>query len=391
MIRLLINIFIGRSADVTKPAVRKKYGFLSGITSIILNLLLFTAKLSAGILSGAVSVVADAVNNLSDAGSSLVNIAGFKIASAPPDKEHPFGHGRAEYISGLIISFLIGIMGVELAKSSIEKIISPQMPDFGIFTFVMLGVSVPVKLWMFFFNRALAKDINSVSMKAAASDSLSDTAATLAVIAGALLTRFAGINADGFIGLPVSAFILFSGIKAAKESLSSLMGQMPDKELARSIRSVVCANENILGIHDLIIHNYGVGISFISLHAEISSRMTFTDAHNLIDETETELRKKFGCQVTIHPDPIDTDDEETNSIREKITLTAKEIDETLSIHDLRCVKAPSGKTVIFDLVIPYKFRLTEAETKRVFCEKASLLIPDAVFIINAEKQMTDLD
>ncbi len=275
MTKFLIRLFIGKTADYSSDT-RKKYGFLSGITGIILNLLVFTGKLIAGILSGAVSVVADALNNLSDAGSSIVNMVGFKIAMTPPDREHPFGHGRAEYVAGLIISFIITLMGVELAKSSVDKIIVPEAPDISVLTFVILFASVLVKLWMFFFNRKLGSEINSVSLKATASDSISDVTATVAVILGMAASVIFDVNIDGWAGLLVSVFIVVSGLKTAKESLSPLMGQMPEKELVEDIKSTVNSYEGIIGMHDLIVHNYGVGISFISFHAEVASSMTHT-------------------------------------------------------------------------------------------------------------------
>lgn len=390
MTKFLIRLFIGKTADYSSDT-RKKYGFLSGITGIILNLLLFTGKLIAGILSGAVSVVADALNNLSDAGSSIVNMVGFKIAMTPPDREHPFGHGRAEYVAGLIISFIITLMGVELAKSSVDKIIVPEAPDISVLTFVILFASVLVKLWMFFFNRKLGSEINSVSLKATASDSISDVTATVAVILGMAASVIFDVNIDGWAGLLVSVFIVVSGLKTAKESLSPLMGQMPEKELVEDIKSTVNSYEGIIGMHDLIVHNYGVGISFISFHAEVASSMPLSDAHTLVDGIETEFKKKFGCGVTIHIDPVDIDDEETTELFGAVKKVVKGIDEGLSIHDFRVVKNHAGNTLIFDLAVPYKFRLSDRQIREMTVGGINAIDKNAVLIVSIERQLAELD
>lgn len=390
MTEILIGLFIGKNAE-NSPEARKKYGFLSGVTGIILNLLLFAGKLTAGILSGAISVVADALNNLSDAGSSIVNMVGFKIALTPPDREHPFGHGRAEYVAGLIISFIIALMGVELAQSSLEKIISPEDPDISVLTFSALLASVLIKLWMFFFNRKLGKKINSVSLKATASDSISDVAATLTVILGMAVNVVFDINIDGWAGLLVSAFIVVSGLKTAKESLSPLLGQMPEKELVEDIQRMVESYKGIIGMHDLIVHNYGVGVSYISFHAEVSSSMPLTDAHALIDKIENDFKEKFGCGVTIHIDPVDIDDEETMFLYGKVKEAVKAIDPGLSIHDFRVVKNPAGNTLIFDLAAPYKFRLSDKQIRELAVNGIKTFDGRAVPIINIERQLAELD
>ena len=390
MTEILIRLFIGKE-NAENSEIRKKYGFLSGITGIILNICLFLGKLAAGIFSGAISVVADALNNLSDAGSSIVNMVGFKIALTPPDREHPFGHGRAEYVAGLIISFIITLMGVELAKSSFEKIIRPDELEASVLTLIILSASVLVKLWMFFFNRRLGEKINSVSLKATAADSISDAAATLAVIVGMAVSLIFNVNIDGYVGLLVSAFIVFSGIKTAKESLSPLLGQMPEKELVEDIKNTASAHEGIIGIHDLIIHNYGVGVSYISFHAEVSSSMPLSDAHSLIDEIEKNLKEKFGCGITIHIDPVDIDDEETMKLYTDVTKAVKKIDECLSIHDFRVVKNPVGNTLIFDLTVPYKFKFSDRQIKEMAVNGIKEIDKKAVPIISVERQLAELD
>lgn len=390
MTGLLIKLFIGKG-NPTDLEVRKKYGFLSGITGIVLNILLFTGKLLAGIFSGAISIIADSLNNLSDAGSSIVNMVGFKIALAPPDKEHPFGHGRAEYVSGLAISFIIMLMGVELARSSFEKIFNPEALNLNTFTFVTLILAVGVKLWMFVFNRKLGKKINSVSLNAVATDSISDAVATTTVIIGMIVTFVFKINIDGFMGLLVSCFIIYSGIKTAKESLSPLLGQMPEKTLVEDIKAMVCGYEGIIGIHDLIVHNYGVGKSYVSFHAEVSSSMELTEAHRLIDIIEKDFKEKFNCTVTIHIDPVDLNDSESALLCKKVNEIVRNIDQSLSIHDFRVLKDKGEKSVVFDLALPYKFKYSDIDIRNMVSSAISEIDENANIIINVERQLAELD
>lgn len=390
MTGLLIKLFIGKG-NPTDLEVRKKYGFLSGITGIVLNILLFTGKLLAGIFSGAISIIADSLNNLSDAGSSIVNMVGFKIALAPPDKEHPFGHGRAEYVSGLAISFIIMLMGVELARSSFEKIFNPEALNVNTFTFVTLILAVGVKLWMFVFNRKLGKKINSVSLNAVAMDSISDAVATTAVIIGMIVAFVFKINIDGFMGLLVSCFIIYSGIKTAKESLSPLLGQMPEKTLVEDIKAMVCGYEGIIGIHDLIVHNYGVGKSYVSFHAEVSSSMELTEAHRLIDIIEKDFKEKFNCTVTIHIDPVDLNDSESALLCKKVNEIVRNIDQSLSIHDFRVLKDKGEKSVVFDLALPYKFKYSDIDIRNMVYSAIKEIDENANIIINVERQLAELD
>lgn len=390
MTGLLIKLFIGKG-NPTDLEVRKKYGFLSGITGIVLNILLFTGKLLAGIFSGAISIIADSLNNLSDAGSSIVNMVGFKIALAPPDKEHPFGHGRAEYVSGLAISFIIMLMGVELARSSFEKIFNPEALNVNTFTFVTLILAVAVKLWMFVFNRKLGKKINSVSLNAVATDSISDAVATTTVIIGMIVTFVFKINIDGFMGLLVSCFIIYSGIKTAKESLSPLLGQMPEKTLVEDIKAMVCGYEGIIGIHDLIVHNYGVGKSYVSFHAEVSSSMELTEAHRLIDIIEKDFKEKFNCTVTIHIDPVDLNDSESALLCKKVNEIVRNIDQSLSIHDFRVLKDKGEKSVVFDLALPYKFKYSDIDIRNMVYSAIKEIDENANIIINVERQLAELD
>ncbi len=361
MLSLLARLWIKDAGNTESPAVRQAYGMLCGGLGIVLNLLLFGGKLFAGLLSGSVAILADAFNNLSDAGSSLVTLIGFRLAGQKPDIQHPFGHGRLEYISGLIVSMAILIMGFELAKSSAEKIFSPSDVTFSLLTAVILAVSVLVKLYMFLYNRSVGRKIESAAMHAAASDSLSDALATTVVLLSMLVSHFFRLRIDGWCGLLVSVFICISGIKSVKETISPLLGQPADPDYVKKIRDIVMAHPGILGIHDLIVHDYGPGRAMVSLHAEVSDRADLLETHDMIDNAEQELRDKLGCDAVIHMDPVATDDALTLETRKKISELVKIIDESVTIHDFRMVVGPTHTNLIFDIVIPFGFRLSDKQ------------------------------
>ncbi len=315
MVNFLIRLFIPDSQKINDPVVRGRYGILAGGMGILLNLCLFCSKFFAGFFTGSIAITADAFNNLSDAGSSVVTLAGFKMASMPADREHPFGHGRLEYLSGLAISAAILLVGLELGKSSVEKIIHPEAVRMGILPMVILICSILVKLWMAYFNRSLGKRISSSAMMATAADSLTDAAATSAVLVGMAVGHLSGRLIDGYIGLLVAAFILYSGFTTARDSLSPLLGQAPDKEFVASIQQAAMAHPEILGIHDLIVHDYGPGRRIISFHAEVPSNRDILETHDVIDHLEMELRERFQCDVTVHMDPIVIDNAVINTLR----------------------------------------------------------------------------
>ena len=355
MVNLISKLFIKNFEDINSPSVRASYGNLSGIMGIILNLCLFTAKLTAGVLTSSISVVADAFNNLSDAGSSLVTFFGFRLANRPADKEHPFGHGRYEYLTGLIISFFILLVGLELLKSSVDKILNPDaLTNMSMLSIIILVASIAVKLWMFYFNKILSKKINSSALKATATDSLTDSIATSIVLIGLVFSQFTGINIDGYLGVAVAIFIFIAGIKTLKESISPLLGTPPEKEFVDDIKRTVLEDEIILGLHDLIVHDYGPGRCIISLHAEISDQEDLLKAHDKIDLIEKELEIKFNCLATIHMDPIASDDEYTLSLKGKIVSKLLLINKDFSVHDFRIVQGDTHTNVIFDLVVPYE-------------------------------------
>lgn len=385
MTRLLIRLFVKDSSNVKDPAVRTRYGYLGAITGIILNVLLFTGKFIAGIISGAISVTADAFNNLSDAGSSIMSLVGFKMAAQPADEEHPFGHGRMEYVSGLVISFVILLMGFELAQSSVVKIFNPEDITFSWLTLGILIASVLVKLWMGLFNFKLGKMINSTSMKATAVDSISDCISTSAVIAAMLVFYFAGVNIDSYIGLAVALFILYSGVNTFRESLTPLLGTRPDKELVEEITATVENYPDIVGTHDMIVHDYGVGNLIISMHAEVPMEMDFNAAHELIDMIEEQLKKKYKCLVTIHMDPVAVNDEKTMTAKAMVSQIVREIDSRMSIHDFRMTEGRDRENLIFDVVVPFGLKMTDAQVRETICTKVSEVDKTYFCVINVDK------
>ena len=327
----------------------------------MLNILLFAGKFFAGQLSGSIAVTADAFNNLSDAGSSAVTLLGFRLAGRKPDTDHPFGHGRIEYISGLVVAGLILLMGVELAKSSFDKILHPQEVTFSLPAIIIMAASVCVKLYMFLYNRSIGHMIRSAAMEATAMDSFSDAVATTAVLLAMLIGRWTGLAVDGYVGMIVAVFILLSAYKAAKETLSPLLGQAPDPELVQEIRDTALSGDIVQGIHDLVVHDYGPGRMMISLHAEVPAHGDIMAMHDEIDNIEKELMEKLHCHAVIHMDPIVTDDEQINALRTQVAELVKQVDPALTIHDFRVVRGTTHDNLIFDAVLPFSSGKTVSE------------------------------
>lgn len=363
MISLLIKLFIKDSENVKDTEVRRKYGMLSSITGIALNIILFLGKYSAGLFSNSVAIMTDAFNNLSDAGSSIITLVGFKFAGMKSDNEHPFGHGRIEYISGFIVSIIIILMGAELIKTSVEKILNPTPVEFSMITVLMLVFSIIVKTYMFFYNYLISKKIDSSAMKATAVDSFTDSIATAVVLASMIIIKFFNVNIDGWCGILVAAFIFYAGCTSAKETLSPLLGQAPEPEFVENIKKIVLSHEEIMGIHDLVVHNYGPGRIMISLHGEVSGDGNIFELHDAIDRIENELNEKLGCEAVIHMDPIAVNNEVINAVHEKLVLKIKNIDEKISIHDFRMVQGSTHTNLIFDVVVPHNFKMTDKEVK----------------------------
>ncbi len=353
MIWLLSKIFIKNPKDYQNEKTRESYGVLSGFLGIFLNLVLFGFKLVAGLLTGAVSITADAFNNLTDAGSSIITLIGIKKASKKADEDHPFGHGRIEYIAGMLVAVLILFVAYELISSSIEKIISPNSVELSTIAIIILSVSVAIKLYMFLYNFLLSKKINSLVLKATAMDSISDTISTAVVLIAFLVSPLLPFAIDGYIGALVALFIFYTGFKSLKETANALLGEKPDKELVENIQNYVLNyDEKVLGIHDLIIHNYGVGKTIISLHCEVSNKEDVNVLHEMIDGIEIGLNHNFKCMATIHMDPIVVDCELTNETKRKVEEKLKEINPEYTLHDFRMTYGETNTNLIFDVVIP---------------------------------------
>ena len=384
MTKLLIKLFVKDSRNVSDPAVRQRYAMLAGVTGIVLNLLLFAGKLTTGILAASVAVIADAFNNVSDAGSSVITIIGFRLAGKHEDKEHPLGHGRLEYVSAFIVDMLIILVGAELLKSSVEKIISPSLPAVSTATIVLLVAAVLVKLWLFFFYRKIGNLIDSAAVKSTSIDSISDTVATSLVLISTLVARFANVGIDGWAGILVAGFILFTGIKAAKETIDLLLGTPPEPAFIQELKDFVKNYPEVVGVHDLMVHDYGPGRKIISFHAEVPSDSDINYAHDVIDCIERDMHEKFGCIVTIHLDPIVTGNKEVDEMRRMAEETAKEVDSSFTIHDFRMTSGGKHINLIFDLSIPTDCKIPDGEAAQKVAEKISEKNPDCHAVIHPE-------
>lgn len=361
MITFLASLFIKDSKNYKEPSVRQAYGVLSGAVGIGLNILLFFGKWLAGTISGSIAITADAFNNLSDAGSSIITLIGFRLSGQEPDPEHPFGHGRMEYISGLLVSVAILVMGFELIWSSIGKLRSPEPIESSALVFGILIASILVKLYMFFYNHSLSKKIESAAMKATSVDSLSDTVATTLVLIATLISKYTGLLLDGWFGILVGLFILYTGGSTLKETIGLLLGQPPKQEFIDEVKEIVLGHSMVHGVHDLIVHDYGPGRVMISLHAEVDVNGDIQDIHEQIDHIEHELQEKLHCSATIHMDPIVTDDKEVLAMKAKVEEMVHFLDESFSMHDFRMVKGSTRTNLIFDVEVPRKTSYTDNE------------------------------
>ena len=386
MLNLLIKLFIHDSENCNEPRVRTAYGTLCGIYGIFLNLLLFAGKYAAGLISGSVAIIADAFNNLSDAGSSVITLLGFALAGKKPDPEHPFGHGRIEYITGLAISAIIILVGVDLGKSSIEKIIDPTPVEPGLLPAIILIAAIAVKIYISLYNRRIGRKINSSVMQATALDALTDTISTLVVLLSMAVAYFFKVNIDGWAGLFVALFIIYAGYSAAKDTIAPLLGSAPDPDFVRSIEDTVMAHKEILGIHDLFVHDYGPGRTFISLHAEVDGHGDFFGLHDVVDSAESELKEKFGCLATIHMDPIDSANPEINTLRDKVLEALKrDISEEIKIHDFRVVPGPSHTNLIFDAAVPVDFKIGDSKLEAMIKETVSSSFSHCFAVVNIDR------
>ena len=364
MTRLLLRLFVRNADQTDDPKVRSAYGILAGIVGILCTLLLFAGKLVVGTLSGSVSITADAVNNLSDASSSVVTLVGFRIAEKPADEGHPYGHARVEYISGLAVAALILVIGVELAKNSVKKIVLPSPVEFSPVVAGVLLMSILVKLWMALFNRTLGRRIDSATLQATAADSRNDVISTGAVLLAAVVEAWTGWTIDGYVGLLVALFIIWSGVGIARDTIDPLLGKPTDPALRKLIADEIFQSEKVLGFHDLMVHDYGPGQRFATVHVEMDMREDPMACHDIIDDIERDCWERHRIHLCIHYDPIVTDDAELNHMRKLVQQRIQALDPRLSIHDFRMVRGASHTNLIFDMIIPYEMESRKAELKR---------------------------
>ncbi len=389
MTDLLIKLFVKKhstkNADVSpENAERGRYVSLAGFTGILVNILLFIGKLTIGIIASSVSIIADAFNNISDAGSSVVALIGFRLANKHVDKEHPLGHGRLEYVSSFIVDMLIILVGFELLTSSLDKILHPTLPSVGNITLILLGVAILVKVWLFFFYRKIAKAANASSIRAAATDSLTDCIATTLVLVSVIIARFWGVAIDGWAGIFVAVFILYAGIRAAKETIDLLLGSPPDPAFIQEISDFTKDYPHVVGIHDVMVHDYGPGRQIVSFHAEVPSDCDINIAHEEIDQMERDMHAKFGCIVTIHLDPIVINDPAVNEMRTLAQNAAKAVHPDFTIHDFRMTKGETNINLIFDLVVPSDCDMPHEDAEGRVSEYIRDVVPNSFCVIRVE-------
>lgn len=386
--KFLVRKFIKDNENIQNEEVRNKYGYLAGIVGILSNLVLFIIKFTVGTLSSSIAVTADAFNNFSDMASSIVTMVGFRLASMPPDEEHPFGHGRIEYISALIVAFMVMFVGIQFTKSSIDRIMNPVAIKFEVVPFILLVVSIIIKFWLSTFNKFIGNKINSSALKAAAADALGDVFTSSCVVISFFMAKFTSIPFDGYIGILVSLAILYAGFTLVKETISPLLGEAPDPELVKSIMDGIMSYEHITGAHDLIVHNYGVGRCIASIHAEIPSNIDIITIHEVIDSAEKELSKKLNIHLVIHMDPISVETEEVKKAKADLIKSIDEFDFVKSIHDFRMVGKDDKKNLIFDVVVDskkVKDTPSDEEVKKLINNKVKSIYPNYNCIITVDK------
>lgn len=388
MLTLLINLFIKDKDNISDVKVRENYGVLCSGYGIFLNICLFAGKYLAGVLSASISMMADAFNNLSDAGSSIISLIGFKLASKKPDPGHPFGHGRIEYLAGLGVSALIVIMGYQLCLNSFSKIRHPEETVFSTVSIIILSVSILVKFYMAFYSKKIGKKIDSQTLQATATDSMSDTISTFVVLIGSLITHFTGIKLDGYLGMFVGILILIAGIKSAIEVISPLLGEAPSEEFIKSVEKIVMSYDEIVGIHDLIVHDYGPGRLMITLHAEVPADGNVLDLHDVIDRAEYELGQKLNCHATIHMDPVSVGDEYVDSLKAKVKEILSNMEGIVNFHDFRVVKGNTHTNMMFDVVASYSLKRSDDEIKLDIFNKIQEYDPKLFSVITVDRDFT---
>lgn len=387
MISILSRLFIKDYQNTSEPKVRQAYGMLCGGVGIVFNFLLFLIKATAGWLSGSIAITADAFNNLSDAGSSVITLVGFRMAGQKPDSDHPFGHGRIEYIAGLLVSVVILLMGVELLKSSVDKIVHPQAVNASPLVLAILAVSICVKLYMFLYNRMIGKRISSATMLAASKDSISDSVSTFVVFLTTVLALFTEVHIDGWCGILVALFVIWTGIGAMKDTVSPLLGQPPEEEFVRRIEEIIMEykNQGVLGLHDLVVHNYGPGRVMLSVHVEVPSTGDILALHDMIDLIEHRLAEELSCSAVIHMDPVCLDDEMTNEVKRKVADIIGDMEGDIKFHDFRIVHGPTHVNVIFDVVVPFNYPMSDSEVISYISGKLRKLEGNYFAVIEVDK------
>lgn len=386
MTELLAKLFIKNREDTASPAVRQAYGTMSGAVGIVVNILLSLFKLLAGALSSSIAITADAINNLSDAGSQLISIISFKMSAKPADRDHPFGHARIEYVASMIVSFLILHVGVDLLIESVKKIISPEKSEYSALVLVILGVSVAVKLWLAMFNRKIGKKIDSSVVKATSVDSLADAGATFAVLVAALISRYFDLELDAYMGIIVAGLVFWAGIKILAETKNSILGGAPDESVIKAIVEIAGEYEDIIGIHDMVVHNYGPGNTIASFHAEVDGRKNVFLIHDSIDNVEKRLFNELGIRATVHMDPIVTDDERVNELKTLAASIVKSVDDRLTIHDFRFVEGVTHSNMIFDVVVPFEVKTKDQDIKNMISEKVSEYDPNFFVVMTIDRE-----
>lgn len=384
MVDLLSKIFIKNRTEYGNAAVRKAYGTLCSVLGIFLNVLLFAGKYAAGVISGSIAITADAFNNLSDAGSSAISLLGFRLSGKKPDPHHPFGHGRIEYISGLAVAIMIVVMGVELFMSSVRKIAAPTPVEIGLLPAAILLVSILVKVYMFAYNRSIGRKISSAAMAATGTDSLSDSIATAVVLLSMGVSYLFDVNIDGYAGVLVALFILYAGADVARDTLSPLLGQAPDPELVSRIEELVMSSPAVIGMHDLVVHDYGPGRLMISLHAEVDGRGDIFELHDSIDTVERKLKETLGCDATIHMDPVETDNELLAAERSALNEALSGVNGLRGIHDLRMVMGPSHTNLIFDVVMDTAVGMSAEDFRSLICRTVEERMPGHFAVVTVD-------
>ena len=380
----IIKKFVNNYEDTKNPEVRERYGSVAGAVGIISNIIICSFKIAVGILFGSIAILADGINNLSDASASLITMLGFKLASKKPDKDHPYGHGRTEYLTGLAISIMIIVIGYQLLKSSIQKTISPEPIDFSWLSVIVLVVSILVKLWQAGFNKKVGRAINSDALMATAADSRNDVISTSAVLISTLLGGLFNINVDGPMGILVAGFILFSGISLVKETIAPILGQPPDKDVVKSMAEIILADKDILGIHDLMVHDYGPGRLFASVHVEVDGAEDIFIIHDRIDNIEKQVMDELGILLTIHMDPVVVGNPLVEEVKGQLENIASSVDGIINLHDVRVVEGPTHTNIVFDVVRTDHCKLSNNEVKEIFSNKLKEINPKYIAVMTID-------